>query len=102
MQASEAVAKGEPAGKVPVRKALPEEVGQQLVQQWRQWEAAYLQGLSLAFAQLRTERAVYPGHYAAVRNVYLLYLQRPAQDKQDKVCSPAAEAGHASSCLLTC
>ena len=70
-----------------VRKALPEGLGQQLVQQWRHSEAAYLQALSLVFAQLRAERAVYPGHYAAVRNVYLVYLQRTAQDKQDKVCS---------------
>lgn len=68
-------------------KALPLALGQQMAQQWRQGEAAYLQGLSRVFAHLRTERAVYPGHYAAVRNVYLLYLQRPAQDKQDKVCA---------------
>ena len=80
------VAVASDAAEVVKRLALPLSLGQQMAQQWRQGEAAYLQGMSLVFAQLRTERAVYPGHYAAVRNVYLVYLQRPGQDKQDKVC----------------
>ena len=87
----------------PVKvKALPLALGQQMAQQWRQGEAAYLQGLSRVFAHLRTERAVYPGHYAAVRNVYLLYLQRPAQDKQDKVCAVQWEAVAGANKCLPC
>lgn len=84
------VAVASDAAEVVQRLALPLSLGQQMAQQWRQGEAGYLQGMSLVFAQLRTERAVYPGHYAAVRNVYLVYLQRPAQDKQDKVCHTTA------------
>ena len=84
------VAVASDAAEVVERLPLPVSLGQQMAQQWRQGEAAYLQGMSLVFAQLRSERAVYPGHYAAVRNVYLLYLQRPAQDKQDKVCHSTA------------
>lgn len=83
-----AQAKVETAAEVagtPQPKALPLTLGQEMAQQWRAGEASYLQGMTLAFAQLRTERGVYPGHYAAVRSVYLVYLQRPAQDKQDKV-----------------
>lgn len=83
------------AAEVGKRLALPLSLGQQMAQQWRQGEAAYLQGMSLVFAQLRTERAVYPGHYAAVRNVYLVYLQRPGHDKQDKVCHILHVASHA-------
>lgn len=54
-------------------------------QQWRAGEATYLAGMARVFALLRGERGTYPGHYAAVRSVYLTYLQRPAQDKQQKV-----------------
>lgn len=86
------VATAAEAAGVTERAALPLSLGQQMAQQWRHREAAYLQGMSLVFAQLRTERAVYPGHYAAVRNVYLVFLQRSAQDKQDKV----------SHCLQSC
>lgn len=64
---------------------LPRELGQQMAQQWQSGEAAYLAALGRVFAQLRAERATYPGHYAAVRAVYLTYLQRPALDKQQKV-----------------
>lgn len=64
---------------------LPRQLAQQMAQQWQSGEAAYLAGMARTFAQLRTERAAYPGHYAAVRSVYLAYLQRPALDKQQKV-----------------
>ena len=54
-------------------------------QQWRAGEATYLAGMAQAFAQLRTERNMYPGHYASVRSVYLTYLQRPAPKRKTKV-----------------
>lgn len=64
---------------------LPAGLGLQMGQQWRAGEATYLAGMARVFALLRGERGTYPGHYAAVRSVYLTYLQRPALDKQQKV-----------------
>ena len=83
-QVAEVVAAADSAGAVQALP-LPGEVGQQMAQQWRTGEATYLDGMACVFAQLRAERGTYPGHYAAVRSVYLIYLQRPALDKQQKV-----------------
>lgn len=79
---------------------LPGEVGQQMAQQWRTGEATYLDGMARVFAQLRAERDIYPGHYAAVRSVYLTYLQRPALDKQQKVSRQLALWGWHSDVLI--
>ena len=84
MQVAEAGSASDALG--PLAAApLPAGLGQQMGQQWRAGEAAYLAGMARIFALLRGERGTYPGHYAAVRSVYLTYLQRPAQDKQQKV-----------------
>ena len=64
---------------------LPRELGQQMAHQWQSGEAAYLAAMGRVFAQLRAERSAYPGHYAAVRGVYVTYLHRPALEKQLKV-----------------
>lgn len=81
---AEAAAAVDPQAAVPAL-TLPRELGQQMAQQWSSGEAAYLATMAHVFAQLRAERTAYPGHYAAVRGVYLTYLQRPALDKQQKV-----------------
>ncbi len=70
----------------PAAGPLPAGLGQQMGQQWQAGEATYLAGMAQVFALLRGERNTYPGHYAAVRSVYLTYLQRPAHNKQQKVC----------------
>ena len=83
-QVAEATVAVDPLAPVP---ALPlgREVGRQMAQQWRAGEAAYLAGMARVFAQLRKERNTYPGHYAAVRSVYITYLQRPAPLRKTKV-----------------
>lgn len=83
-QETEAAVEIDPLAPLPAQP-LGREVGQQLAQQWRAGEAAYLAGMAQAFAQLRTERNTYPGHYASVRSVYLTYLQRPAPKRKTKV-----------------
>ncbi|KAL0048541.1 hypothetical protein WJX82_005372 [Trebouxia sp. C0006] len=69
----------------PAAGPLPAGLGQQMGQQWQAGEATYLAGMAQVFALLRGERNTYPGHYAAVRSVYLTYLQRPAHNKQQKL-----------------
>lgn len=83
-QVAEAAVAVDPLAPVPVQP-LGREVGQQMALQWRAGEAAYLAGMAQAFAQLRTERNTYPGHYASVCSVYLTYLQRPAPKRRTKV-----------------
>lgn len=83
-QVEEAAVAEDPLAPVP-GQPLGREVGQQMGQQWRAGEATYLAGMAQAFAQLRTERNMYPGHYASVRSVYLTYLQRPAPKRKTKV-----------------
>lgn len=84
-QVAEATVAVDPLAPVAAQP-LGRQVGQQLAQQWRAGEAAYLAGMAQAFAQLRRERNTYPGHYASVRSVYLTYLQRPAPKRRTKVC----------------
>ena len=83
-QEEEAAVAEDPLAPVPAQP-LGRQVGQQMTQQWRAGEATYLSGMAQAFAQLRTERNTYPGHYASVRSVYLTYLQRPAPKRKTKV-----------------
>jgi len=85
MQAPEASSTTDGAGPAAAG-LLPAGLGQQMGQQWQAGEATYLAGMAQVFALLRGERNTYPGHYAAVRSVYLTYLQRPAHNKQQKVC----------------
>jgi len=85
MQALEESSTTDGAGP-PAAGPLPAGLGHQMGQQWQAGEATYLAGMAQVFALLRGERNTYPGHYAAVRSVYLTYLQRPAHNKQQKVC----------------
>ena len=85
MQAPEASSTTDVAGPTAAGP-LPAGLGHQMGQQWQAGEATYLAGMAQVFALLRGERNTYPGHYAAVRSVYLTYLQRPAHNKQQMVC----------------
>ena len=70
---------------LPLAPMLAAPVAVLLQEQYLALEAAYMEGLSSAFARVRIAHERQLRHFAGQREAYSAYLRRPAPDKDEKV-----------------